>query len=37
MGEEYTDVTLSSATDPLKAKVLRADVLESIPGAATLS
>ena len=29
MADECTDVTLSSATDPLKAKHLRADVLES--------
>ena len=29
MGNECTDVTLSSATDPSKAWDLRADVLES--------
>jgi hypothetical protein len=28
MADECTDVTLSSAIDPLKAKDLRADVLE---------
>ena len=31
MGDECTDVTPSSATDPSKAKDLRADVLEIAP------
>jgi hypothetical protein len=31
MEDERTDVTLSSATDPSKAKDLRGDVLEIIP------
>ena len=35
MADESTDVTPSSATDPLKAKDLRSDILESLPGAAT--
>jgi hypothetical protein len=29
MGDEYTDVTLSGATDPFKATNLCADVLEN--------